>query len=162
MRSETLTVWVLPPPPPSDLVIASPTAQLGLPEVKRGLYAGAGGLPRVVRTFGMQLAGEMALAGRTFTAAELKHYGALRVASSPESLISEALQLAGELASMSPDAIIVSRAGLREAWETGSVERAAQLTDEKYNAALLAGDNVRIGLEAFAKKQKPVWVPSQL
>lgn len=74
----------------------------------------------------------------------------------------EALALAEEIASLSPDAVIVSRAGVREAWETGSVERAAQKTQEKYAQKLLEGENMRIGLEAFAKKQKPKWVPSKL
>ncbi|KAJ9129907.1 Crotonase, core [Coniochaeta hoffmannii] len=145
-----------------DLVIASPTAKFSLPEVKRGLYAGAGGLPRVVRTFGMQLAGEIAMTGRVLSAEELKGYGFLRVSSSPESLLSEALQLATGIADQSPDGIIVTRAGLRQAWETASVERSAQLIDERYHRALMEGENMRIGVEAFAKKQKPSWVPSRL
>jgi len=144
------------------MVIASPTASFSLPEAKRGLYAGAGGLPRIVRTFGLQLGTEMALTGRTYAATELQKYGFCRVASSQEALMDEALALAEEIASLSPDAVIVSRAGVREAWETGSVERAAQKTQEKYAQKLLEGENMRIGLEAFAKKQKPKWVPSKL
>lgn len=145
-----------------DLVVASPTAKFSLPEVKRGLYAGAGGLPRVVRTFGMQLAGEIALAGRILSAKELEQYGFLRVSASPDSLLDNALELANNVAEQSPDGIIVTRAGLRQAWETGSVERAAQLVDERYRQPLLEGENLRIGVEAFAKKKKPVWVPSKL
>ncbi|CAM1506233.1 Fc.00g058740.m01.CDS01 [Cosmosporella sp. VM-42] len=145
-----------------DLVIASPTAKFSLPEVKRGLYAGAGGLPRVVRTFGMQLAGEIALTGRVLPAEELKQYGFLRISSSPDSLQREALQLAEDVAAQSPDGIIVTRAGLRQAWEMASVERSAQIIDERYNRALLEGENMRIGIEAFAKKQKPAWVPSKM
>jgi enoyl-CoA hydratase/carnithine racemase len=146
----------------SDLVIASPTAMFSLPEVMQGLYAGAGGLPRVVQTFGMQLAGDIALTGRLLSAEELKQFGFLRVSSSPESLQKEALQIARDIADQSPDGIIVTRAGLRQAWETASVERAAQLIDERYHRALMEGENMRIGVEAFAKKQKPVWVPSKL
>lgn len=146
----------------SDLVIASPSAKFSLPEVKRGLYAGAGGLPRVVQTFGMQLAGEMALTGRPFSAEELKGYGFLKISASSSSLLKEALQLADEIADQSPDGVIVTRAGLRQAWETASVERSAQLIDEKYNKPLMEGQNMRIGVEAFAKKQKPHWVASKL
>ncbi|OAA60271.1 Crotonase, core [Niveomyces insectorum RCEF 264] len=145
-----------------DLVVASPTAQFSLPEVKRGIYAGAGGLPRVVRTFGMQMAGEIALTGRVLSADELSRLGFLRVASSPASLIDEALKMANAVAAQSPDGIIVTRAGLRQAWETGSVERSAQITDERYNRALMEGENMRIGIAAFEKKQNPVWVASNL
>jgi len=143
-------------------VIASPTATFGLPEAKRGLYAATGGLARVARTFGMQLASEIALAGRVLTAAELQRLGFLRVASSPEALLDEALDLAAEIGQMSPDAVIVTRAGLREAWETASVEKAAQNTDKEWGRRLFEGENLRIGLEAFARKQKPIWQPSKL
>ncbi len=145
-----------------DLVVASPTAKFALPEAKRGLYAGAGGLPRVVRTFGMQLASEIALAGRILTAQELRNFGFCRVSATQDSLVEEAVSLAKDIASQSPDALIVTRAGLRQAWETASVERAAQLTDERYNKVLLEGENMKIGTAAFAKKQEPQWVPSKL
>ncbi|UPK89751.1 hypothetical protein LCI18_000686 [Fusarium solani-melongenae] len=145
-----------------DLAIASPTASFGLPEVKRGLYAAAGGLPRIVRIFGMQLAGEIALTGRSFPAQELQQYGFLRVSSSPESLLDEAVQLAVEVASQSPDAVLITRSALREAWETASVERSAQLSEERWLEPLFRGENLRIGLEAFRRKEKPKWVQSKL
>ncbi|VUC27569.1 unnamed protein product [Clonostachys rosea] len=145
-----------------DLVIASPNATFGLTEVKRGLYAAAGGLPRLVRVLGMQLASELALTGRTLTAEELKQFGFLRVSKNQDSLLDEALQTAQEIASQSPDAVIVTRAALRDSWETASVERSCQLIEERYKKALLEGRNLKIGLEAFAQKGKPKWVPSQL
>ncbi|KAJ1323813.1 mevalonyl-CoA hydratase [Microdochium nivale] len=145
-----------------DLVIASPTATFALPEAQRGLWAAAGGLPRVVRIFGMQLAGEIALAGRVLSAKEVEQHGFARVSAAPETLIPEALELAGKIASMSPDAVVVTRAGLRQAWETASVERATQVIDERYARALLTGDNFRIGIAAFANKAKPEWVPSKM
>lgn len=110
----------------------------------------------------MQLAGEIALTGRVLTAQELSQLGFLRISSSPDTLISEALQLASAIVDQSPDAIIVTRAGLRQAWETGSVERSTQLIDERYNRPLMEGENMRIGVEAFAKKEKPKWVGSKL
>lgn len=145
-----------------DMVVASPTAEFSLPEARRGIYAGAGGLPRVVRTFGMQLAGEIALAGRILTSAELSQLGFCRVSKTQESLIDESISLAKDVASQSPDALIVTRAGLRQAWETASVERSAQLTDERYNKVLLEGENMKIGTAAFAQKKEPRWVPSNL
>jgi enoyl-CoA hydratase/carnithine racemase len=70
--------------------------------------------------------------------------------------------MANKIAALSPDAIIITRAGLREAWETGSVERAAQRTSDRYDRALFEGPNMKIGLDAFAAKKKPQWVPSKL
>lgn len=144
------------------MVVASPTAKFGLPEVKRGLWAAAGGIPRVVRTFGMQMASEIVLAGRELSAQEAKDAGFARVSASQESVVGEAVELAKQVADMSPDAIIVSRAGLRETWETASVERSAQLVQDRYAKHLLTGDNLKIGLLAFITKTKPEWVPSKL
>jgi enoyl-CoA hydratase/carnithine racemase len=144
------------------MIVASPSATFGLPEAKRGLWAAAGGIPRVVRTFGMQMASEIVLAGRVLSAKEARDLGFCRVSVTPEVVVDEAVQLARDVAAMSPDAIIVSRAGLRETWETASVERAAQLVQDRYAKGLLEGDNLRIGLMAFITKTKPEFVPSKL
>lgn len=115
-----------------------------------------------MRIFGLQMASEIALTGRLLTAHELQAQGFLRVASSPQSLLTEAVRLASDVAAQSPDAVIVTRAGLRQAWETASVRRAGEITNESGMSRLVQGDNLRIGLEAFANKEKPVWVPSKL
>lgn len=146
-----------------DMIVASPTATFGLPEALRGLYAAAGGLPRIVRNLSMQMASEIALTGRTLSACEAKSLQLVNVvAASPAEVLPEALRLAEKIAAMSPDAVIVSRAGLREAWETGSVERAHQLVAERFGRGLMGGENLRRGLEAFKEKRVPVWVASKL
>ncbi|PHH78221.1 hypothetical protein CDD80_7175 [Ophiocordyceps camponoti-rufipedis] len=145
-----------------DMVMVSPTAQFSFPEVKRGLWPAAGGTARLARTFGMQLASEIVLTGRVLSAMDAMSLGFARVSRTPDSLLAEAIELAKEVASMSPDAVIVARAGLRQTWETASVERATQLTENRYDRALMKGENLRIGLKAFVNKQKPEWVPAKL
>ncbi|SLM33691.1 enoyl-hydratase [Lasallia pustulata] len=61
----------------ADMVLASAAATFGLPEVKRGVVALAGALPRLVRTVGRQRAMEMALTGRTLSAHEAREWGTL-------------------------------------------------------------------------------------
>ena len=58
-----------------DLIVASETAKFGLPEVRRGLVAGAGGLLRLPRRVPYHLAMEIALTGEHFTAARLHEAG---------------------------------------------------------------------------------------
>lgn len=145
------------------MIIASPNATFGLPEAMRGLYAGAGGLSRLVRLAGMTVASEIAMSGRFLSAQEAVQYSiANRVSQTHESVVKEAVELAAKVASLSPDAIIVTRHGLRESWEQGSVERASQATDSRYGAGLRDGQNLAIGLRAFAEKKAPQWVPSKL
>lgn len=145
------------------MVVASPNATFGLPEALRGIFAGAGGPPRLVRNVGMPIASEMALTGIPITAQRAKELNLVnRISPSQETLLAEALKLANDIAAISPDAAIVTRAALREAWESGSVERATQLTIEQYNHALNASENALEGLKAFAEKRKPSWKPSKL
>ncbi|PVI00722.1 carnitinyl-CoA dehydratase [Periconia macrospinosa] len=146
-----------------DLVVAAPSAIFGLPEALRGIYAGAGGPSRLVRNVGIPVASEMALTGKPITAQRAKELNLVnRISASRETVVDEALKLANEIAAISPDAAIVTRAALRESWETASVERATQLTDERYSAALSTGENAAEGLKAFAEKRKPNWKPSKL
>lgn len=145
------------------MVVASPTASFGLPEALRGIFAGAGGPPRLVRNVGIPIASEMALTGKPITAQRAKELNLVnRISPSQDTVVDEALKLANEIAAISPDAAIVTRAALKEAWETGSVERATQLTIERYSEALNAGGNAMEGLKAFAEKRKPDWKPSKL
>src|SRR4051812_31187986 len=119
------------------MIVASPRAQFGLPEALRGLYAGAGGLSRLVRLAGLTLASEVALTGRRLSAQEaLQHGIANKISATHDSVVAEAVDMARSIGELSPDAVIVTRHGLRIALETGSVERASQLTAERYGRAL--------------------------
>ena len=130
------------------MVVASPTAHFGLPEAAVGIYAAAGGLPRVVRNCGLQIGSEIALTGRRLTAQEALGFHLInKVSKTPESVVEETVEMALKIANMSPDSIIVTRHGLREAWESGSVERATQRTSERYDRLLFEGENTKIGIQ---------------
>ncbi|KAH8704744.1 putative carnitinyl-CoA dehydratase [Talaromyces proteolyticus] len=146
-----------------DMVVASPTATFGLPEAQVGLYAAAGGLARITRIAGLQIASEVAMANRKLTAEEAQRYLlANKISKTPESVVDEAVELARKISNLSPDAIIVTRHGIREAWETPSVEGATIRTQQEYMEKLTEGENFGIGVHAFANKTKPKWVPSKL
>lgn len=145
------------------MTVASPTATFGLPESLRGIYAGAGGLPRLVRNVGLPLASEISMAGRTLSAQEALQFQLINhISSTPSSVVDEAVALAAKVANISPDAIIITRAAIRETWETASVERGYQLIDERMKRGLMEGENATEGLAAFREKRKPVWKASKL
>ena len=146
----------------SDLAVASASAIFCLPEVSRGLYAGDGGLPRLMRSAGLQMASEIAMTGRRLSASEALRYNLINHVSSSEDCVPQAIRLAEEIARLPPDAILVTRAALREAWETASIDRGSGLIDERFRRKLREGENAREGLAAFREKRKPVWKASQL
>ncbi|ETN36711.1 uncharacterized protein HMPREF1541_08989 [Cyphellophora europaea CBS 101466] len=146
-----------------DMIVASPTATFGLPEALRGIYAGAGGLPRLLRNTSLPLANEIALTARFLSAQEALNFQLInKVSKSQETVVEEAIALAEKVAAISPDAIIVSRAAIREAWERDSVERAFQTADDRWRDGLMSGENTKEGLLAFKEKRQPKWRPSKL
>jgi len=145
-----------------DLVVASKDTYFGLPEVKRGIAPIGGALPRLIRTIGLQRASEFALTGRNVTAQEAYQWGLVNKICDKEQVVAEAVKYAEMIAKHSPDAIICARAGLRQGWETASVERAVEVTLEREFAELQRGENILEGLKAFSEKREPQWKGSRL
>ncbi|KAK7427224.1 hypothetical protein QQZ08_006337 [Neonectria magnoliae] len=145
-----------------DLVVAAEDAYFGLPEVRRGIAAIGGALPRLIRTIGLQRASEFALTGRNVSAQEMLQWGIVNKVVPKAEVVQEAVKFAEAIAKNSPDAIICTRAGIRQGWETAAVERAVECTLEKEFAELQKGENIIEGLKAFAEKREPVWKGSRL
>lgn len=94
---------------------------------------------------GLQRASELALTGRTVTAKEGHEWGFVNKVVPRDQVVSEAVRYAEMIAANSPDGIICTRAGLREGWETASVERAVEITLEREFAELEKGENILEG-----------------
>src|ERR1700733_11760026 len=92
-----------------DIVVAGKSATFALPEVKRGVVAIAGALPRLVRTVGRPRAMEMALTGRVVSAKEAAEWGLINKVL--DDVVGGAVEMAKLIAENSPDAVIVSREG---------------------------------------------------
>lgn len=147
----------------ADLVIAAEKAYFGLPEVQRGVVAWAGALPRLVRTVGRQRAMEMALTGRRVDAAEALRWGFVNeVVPAEGDVVRRAVEVAAQIAANSPDAVVVSREGVKLGWERLGADEASSRLIENWSDRLNAGDNIKEGLRAFVEKRKPRWVDSKL
>jgi enoyl-CoA hydratase/carnithine racemase len=148
-----------------DLVFASADhASFGFPEVKRGVFASAGALPRIMRIIGKQRAMEMALTGRVISAREAKKWGFVNdiVEGKAAEVVAKAVEVAQIIAANSPDAVIVSRQGVMMGWEGGSVEEGSRLFVETFGPRLAKGANIKEGLKAFVEKRVPHWTDSKL
>lgn len=162
----------------ADIVIAASRAVFGLPEVKRGVVALAGALPRLVRTVGKQRAMEMVLTGRTLTSVEVERWGLVNSVVEvsdvsrgkdekeneevSRAVVGKALAVAAEIAGNSPDAVLVSREGVKLGWEGIGADEATGMLNETWVKRLYEGENIKEGLKAFVEKRAPVWKDSKL
>jgi len=152
----------------TDIVLASGKAVFALPEVKRGVIASQGALPRLVRTVGKQRAMEMALTGRTLDAQEAEKWGLVNkvVGSSGDGenseVVQEAIRWAELISENSPDSVIVSREGIKLGWEGIGAEEGTRIVEEGIFQRMQGGENMTEGVRAFVEKRKPKWVPSKL
>ncbi|EMF10800.1 ClpP/crotonase [Sphaerulina musiva SO2202] len=147
-----------------DLVVAANKAVFALPEVKVGVVAAAGALPRIIRTIGKPRAMEMALTGRQVSAKEALEWGLINkvVGDADGEVVDAAVEYAKLIAGNSPDAVIVSREGIKLGWEGMGAEDATKYALEHWQPKLQAGDNMAEGVRAFVEKRKPRWKPSKL
>lgn len=153
-----------------DMVLASPSAVFALPEVKRGVAAIAGALPRLARSVGRARAMEMALTGRNVSAREATSWGLCNGVSEKDGwgvgvtggVVEMAVRVAGSIAENSPDSVVVSKEGVELGWEGIGVEEASSRLVDGVWKGLEQGENVKEGLMAFVEKRAPKWVPSKL
>lgn len=138
-----------------DLVVAADNAQFGVPEVKRGLAATAGGLVRLPRQLPYRIAMELALTGDMFPAARAHAYGLVNRLSAPGEALAEARKLAQTIAGNGPLSVAASKRVIVESQDWPADElwtRQAAMTEHIFTSA-----DAREGSAAFAEKRKPVW-----
>ncbi|WP_280153898.1 crotonase/enoyl-CoA hydratase family protein [Piscinibacter sp. XHJ-5] len=138
-----------------DLVVAAENAQFGVPEVKRGLAATAGGLMRLPRQLPYRIALELALTGDMFPAPRAHQYGLINRLTAPGEALAEARRLAQTIAANGPLSVAASKRVVVESQDWTSAEmwdRQKALTEHVFTSA-----DAREGSAAFAEKRKPVW-----
>jgi len=138
-----------------DLVVAADTARFGIPEVKRGLMAAAGGLIRLPKRVPLAIALELAMTGDPIDAARALQLGLVNRVVPAASVLDEALALADRIGENSPIAVRNSRQLVREAGELSEAE-GWRRTLELMMPVFESGDAVE-GATAFAEKRPPVW-----
>jgi len=129
-----------------DLVVAAQDAMLGIPEVKRGLFAAGGGttLPDRVPA---AVALEMGLTGEPVTAARARDVGLVNRVVPAAQVLPEALVLAQQIAGNAPLGVAVTKKLMRERrWgKPAEVEQVFRSADAAE------------GARAFAERRPPEW-----
>jgi enoyl-CoA hydratase len=138
-----------------DLIVAARGARLGIPEVKRGLVAAAGGLLRLPRGLPRNIAMELALTGDPILADRAAELGLVNRLTEPGEALATALDLAETIAQNGPLALAASKRILSEATDWPEAEFFRRQAD--ISGPVLASQDAREGATAFAEKRPPVW-----
>jgi len=134
-----------------DVLIASRSAQFGLPEGLLGLSPGGGGTQRLTRAVGRYVAADVLLSARRLKADYAYQLGLVAEVTEPEQLMDRALAKAGYMLRVAPLSIREMKRLIRQGLDS-SIEAALSLEQEVlfrlYNTADAAE-----GIRAFVDKR---------
>lgn len=142
-----------------DLAIACNHAEFGLPEVRRGRFAGAGGLFRLPLQVPQKVAMQMILTGESISASEALAMGLVNaVVASVDELMHAASGLAERVAANAPLAVQASK---RLAYGVQGGERRDEASlwtlADRERSRLRESDDWHEGMLAFAERRLPNW-----
>ncbi len=142
----------------ADLIVAADSASFGLPEVKRGIYAGAGGTFRIIEQLPKKIGMELLLTGEPITAQRARELGFVNVVVPLSELLDAALALAARITVNAPISVQASKRialGIIDGRIPSDDDAWARSAAEA--RVVMASEDAKEGPRAFAEKRTPVW-----
>ena len=138
-----------------DMIVAANESVFGLPEVKRSLVAGAGGLFRLPRALGMATAMEIILTGDPIPAQRAYELGMVNQVVPRAQVMDAACKLAERIVANAPIAVWASRQVAAQALHS-SDEQMWQASGEAFGT-IVGTEDYKEGPRAFIEKRPPNW-----
>lgn len=137
-----------------DLVVAAEGARVGLPEVKRGLFAAGGGM-FLSRRIPLAKALELTLTGDPIDVSEAAALGLVNRVVPADQVVEVALELAAKIAANGPLGVQATKKLVRMA----AYEPAADVwhLHGELQGRVFGSEDAREGAMAFVEKREPVW-----
>jgi enoyl-CoA hydratase/carnithine racemase len=134
-----------------DMIVASDDAGFGLPEVKRGLFAGAGGVHRLLRNIAL----ELIATGDSLSVADARTFGLVdRIAPAAE-VLDATVRLARSIAENAPLSVTASLSVARLPAEMS--DQALRKLSQERETPIFSSEDVMEGPRAFLEKRTAVW-----
>jgi enoyl-CoA hydratase len=138
-----------------DMVVASEAARFGLPEVKRGLFAGAAGTYRLPRRLPRNIGLELVATGDPLDARRAHAFGLVNRLTPAGGVRAAALELAKAIAVNAPVSVQESLRVARQCQDLDEAELEALAQTCMKRA--FATQDAKEGPRAFVEKRPPVW-----
>ncbi|HEX5253565.1 MAG TPA: crotonase/enoyl-CoA hydratase family protein [Mycobacterium sp.] len=139
----------------TDLIVASRDSAFGIPEVKRGLVAGGGGLLRLPQRIPSAIAMELALTGENLSAERAHALGMVNVLADPGAALDAAIELAEKIAANGPLAVAATKRIIVESRGWSPEKMFAE--QNKLLTPVFSSNDAKEGAIAFAEKRPPKW-----
>jgi len=139
----------------TDIRIAADTARFGVTFLKLGLIPGDGGAWLLPRTIGMSRAAEMLFTGDVIDAQTAVAWGLVSRAVPAETLLDEALALAGRIAAQPPHALRLAKSLLRQG-QSASYDTIMEMSAAAQAISHLTEDHME-GVDAILEKREAVF-----
>ena len=138
-----------------DFIIAADNAKFGQPEINLGVSPGAGGTQRLTRFIGKAKAMDMILTARFMDAAEAERCGLVSRVVPVTELLDAAMAAAKKIASLSPNAVKLTKEMVNAAYETPLSQ--GVMLERRLFHSLFAFEDQKEGMAAFVEKRKPAF-----
>jgi enoyl-CoA hydratase len=138
-----------------DLIVTADNAKFGIPEVKRGLAAAAGGLMKLPRQIPSRIAMELALTGDFISAQRAYELGLVNEIVPAGTALEAAKALAARIAANGPLAVAVSKQVVLESAEWSAEEMWTK--QNEITTPVFSSEDAIEGSIAFAEKRAPNW-----
>ncbi len=142
----------------TDLIVAAEDSAFGIPEVKRGLVAGGGGLFRLPLRIPSAIAMQLALTGENLPAPRAHELGMVNVLTQPGGALEGAIALAEQITANGPLAVAATKRVMIESREWSAEERWTRQFE--IIGPVFASNDAKEGAIAFAEKRTPEWTNS--
>ncbi|HVT77829.1 MAG TPA: crotonase/enoyl-CoA hydratase family protein [Acidimicrobiales bacterium] len=139
-----------------DMVVASEDANFGIPEVRRGLVAGAGGIIRLAKRVSLAQALELGMTGDPVDAQTAKQMGLVNRVVAAADVLPTAIALAERICEAAPLAVRATKQVIRASLEVPETD--AWKLQANAAATVFTSPDAREGALAFAEKRAPNWV----
>jgi enoyl-CoA hydratase len=139
----------------TDLIVAARDSAFGIPEVKRGLVAGGGGLLRLPERIPYAVAMELALTGDNLSAERAHELGMVSIVAEPGGALDAAIALAHKITANGPLAVAATKKIIVESqgWSREEMwDKQMQIL-----APVFMSKDAKEGAVAFAEKRAPKW-----
>ena len=138
-----------------DMIVAAVNSRFGLPEVKRGIFAGAGGVFRLPRALPRNIALEIVATGDPLPADRLYQLGLINRLVPSDQVLGEAEALAQQIGVNAPLAVRKSLEVARQAYD--GTESDLWKASNEASGIVFSSEDAKEGPRAFLEKRAPVW-----